>query len=145
MWSQDAKDNGRELPSLLRICRVPLSSDGCDLCHIEPRMKQFFRMLWVSFLWGVGFFLVAANFVDFQRAMQAGAVGVVVSVVVLLFIVLNKHLNDVFFERDTDEDLGEPTSMGLSYSIVGCILYLLPAAMMGCGLITLMINFLGDQ
>jgi hypothetical protein len=108
-------------------------------------MKQFFRMLWVSFLWGVGFFLIAANFVDFQRAMQAGAVGVVVSVVVLLFIVLNKHLNEVFFERDTDEDLGEPASIGLSYSIVGCILYLLPAAMMGCGLITLAINFLGGQ
>ncbi len=73
--------------------------------------------------------------------MQAGAVGIVAAVIVLLPIVLNKHLSELFLEGDTDEEMVS-SSMGMLYSIVGCGIYLLPITIIGCGLIALAINWL---
>ena len=51
------------------------------------------------------------------------------------------NVSEVFLEGGTDEEM-VPSSMGMLYSIVGCVIYLLPITIIGCGLITLTINWL---
>ena len=91
----------------------------------------------ISILWFLGFWLFTWSLgIEFYRAIQAGLIGILVSMTLVIILVLSdEYAKDVFFDTD-DTPLEFQNWMHL---LIGCIFDLIPIALIiGAGIIALL-------